>query len=350
MGTNLRNYRWLPLTLAAVGFLFSVYLEVLHVRAWLDPSASSFCSVSQTVDCTAVALSNWSSLGNVPLPIWGLAGFWVLFVASLRRSSWLLPLSLFAAFGSLALLLIELKFIGAVCLFCEGVHIVSWLLAAVAWLGRKDAIERKYDTALLAYGIAPAFGLLVATLIAVPAYWKVPTWRGNPPFPTGITADGHHWIGSTNPTLVVEEWVDYGCPHCKVATQRTLRTLAKSGNSVQIVRRHHPRMNCSAENPTTCIPLRVAICAAKQGRFWQMDRWLFSHTVRGDVNLEDAARDVQLNYNLLKACFEAKDTFQSAEVEYRAARKAHVVDTPTYRIDGKKVKEEDVALRIQSSK
>jgi uncharacterized membrane protein len=349
MGTPSRDDRWLPASLAAIGFLSSVFLEYQHVRTWLSPSASSFCTVGKTADCTAVALSKWSSFAGIPVPIWGIAFFWVLLVAITRRNRWAVGLSALAAVGSVVLLLIELLAIGAVCLVCELVHVVSVALFIVMWMRRGDYVGPTRDENWLTYGVYPAGVVVLATLFFVPPYFRVPTWRGELPLATGKTAQGQDWIGSASPKLTVEEWVDYGCPHCRAASQRTLSVVAKRKDQLRVIRRHDPRMPCSAGTPSSCTTLRAAICAGKQGKFWQMDRWLFAHSEKGKVDLDAAAKDVALDGARLKACFTAPETFAEAHTEYRAARQAHVAETPTYRIDGKKVSEEAAMARMKGA-
>ena len=61
--------------LAALGLTLSLVLEFLHVRAYLAPTTSSFCAVGEHLDCTTVALSRYSVLLGVPVPLWGAAGF-----------------------------------------------------------------------------------------------------------------------------------------------------------------------------------------------------------------------------------------------------------------------------------
>jgi protein-disulfide isomerase len=167
--------------------------------------------------------------------------------------------------------------------------------------------------------------------------------------PTGLTEDGHHWIGSRAPVLTIDEYVDYACPHCGVASQATLRALAKHASKVRLVRRNNPRMKCSATIPTSCMPLRAAICAGQQDRFWQMDRWLFANFDKGQVNLEAAAREVNLDLPTLRACYQAPATFESANASYVDASKGHILSTPSYRIQGKEVNIKDVFERISAT-
>jgi uncharacterized membrane protein len=139
---------WLRLTalaLALAGLGFSVYLTITH----LFP-ASLFCASKGFVDCAAVTTSGQSEVfGIFPVAELGLA-FYVFMVAinlpwawradrrELRLAGavkvsvpvrWLRLGSAVAGMGFvLYLLYAELIQIGNICLYCTGVHIVTFLL------------------------------------------------------------------------------------------------------------------------------------------------------------------------------------------------------------------------------
>lgn len=349
MGSALRDYRRLPVLLAAVGVFVSAYLQYLHVRTWLDPAAGGFCSVNQKLDCVAVALSPWSTMLGVPLATWGLLGFWLLLLAAWRNSRWVLPLSTAAAVASLALLVLELVTIGAVCLFCEVAHLASWLLLAAAFRQRKAWSGPFVDTSLLSFGAVPAVGVLLAFWLFVPAYWRTVTWKGDVPLPHGTTTEGHPWIGAEKPSLTVEEWLDYGCPHCQASSLWLMRKAAAHPNDLRIVRRLNPRMACRTGSPYACILARAALCAGDQGKFWQMDRWLFANqTGKPSVDLGKAAREVGLDAVALDRCMKDPKTYARAQAESDAARRSRLTLTPGYRIDGKRAQPELLQERIRA--
>src|SRR5688500_12236006 len=87
--------------LAMLGLVVCGVLQVLHVRTYLVPSASSFCAIGETLDCNAVTLSRFSVLLGVPLPVWGALGFYALSLVAWRGVKLLLPMSAFAAAASL---------------------------------------------------------------------------------------------------------------------------------------------------------------------------------------------------------------------------------------------------------
>ncbi|HEY6079198.1 MAG TPA: vitamin K epoxide reductase family protein, partial [Polyangiaceae bacterium] len=93
--------RWLATSVAVLGLLLSLWLELVHYRAYTSPSAVSFCSVGAKLDCASVALSRYSVLLGVPLPLWGALGFASLATAAWLRSRWLLPLAALATLASL---------------------------------------------------------------------------------------------------------------------------------------------------------------------------------------------------------------------------------------------------------
>jgi uncharacterized membrane protein len=334
---------------AALGLLLSIALEVVHYRAYTAPSESSFCSVGEKLDCTSVALSHYSVVLGVPMPLWGVAGFMALLAAAYRRSRWLLPLSALAALGCTALLGIELFALSTVCLLCEGVHLSTVALLVLAWRQRSTASDTYGDRDSLFFVFAPAAGLLITLLLFQPPYWAVFGWKGDLPFAQGKTEQGQPWIGSEQPTLIVHEFTDYSCPHCKVASSRMLKELAAHPKQLRIVRRQYPRMSCPIGMDASCQLARVAYCAQEQGKFWQTDRWLFEHgTAKYQVDPGVAARDIGLDEGKLRACVVRSDTYERAAADSKEATRRHILGTPDYIVGDKKVSAEQLQKLIDA--
>jgi len=340
--------RRLPALLAAAGLLCSLVLEVVHVRAYLDPSTGSFCSAGAAADCGTVALSRYSVLGGVPVPVWGIVGFAVMLAAALRGSRMLLPLSAFAAVASVALLAVELVAIKSVCLLCEAVHVSSWALFYVVFRRRGELSPWTRDEWINS-GIAGA-AVLFGVYLFVPPYWALYSWRAGVHLPHGVQADGNPWIGAESPRATVHEYVDYGCPHCAVSASQMRRLLANNATKLRVVRHQYPRMSCPKEpNPYSCAFTRAALCAGEQGRFWEADTWLFEHAPgKPKLDLDLAIRDLALDGAKFKACFDAPATLERAEAASRAAKAARVVDTPTYFIDGKRLPAGEAFAELRS--
>lgn len=334
--------------LGTVGLALSLVLEVFHVRAYLTPTASAFCALGERLDCTSVALSRFSVILGVPVPLWGALGFIAILLAAYRRSRWLLVLTGSAALASLSLLAVEIIFIGALCLLCELVHMTSFLLFALAWRKRAGLSSSFGDREDLLVVFGPTLGLFVALLLFVPKYFAVFGWKGDLPFPQGKTADGFAWIGAEKPVAVLEEFTDYQCSHCRVASNRTLRRLAAHPNSLRLVRRQHPRVRCRAGVKDLCLPLRVAYCADEQGKFWQADRWLFEHAWERLVDLRRVASDVRLDYEKLAACVVRSDIYDRAVHDAEEARKKRFPGTPYYVVGSQRASEQGLAKLLEA--
>lgn len=322
-----RSLRWL-LALTVIGLLTSLWLEWQHLQTYLWPNRSSVCDLNEVLDCTQVATSKWAVIG-LPLPIWGTVGFAAMMAAAWRRSRLLVPLSLGSALASLALLALSLLQIGALCLFCELVHLLCFIIAILAWSNRHH-LERAYlEAESLNWIVLLPGGIVLGCFLFLPKYWAAFSFRETPPFSAGKTAEGDHWIGSSSPTDTIEEYIDYNCPHCRVATSATLRHLHQADH-LRIVRRIVTRRSCSAGGHA-CESARAAYCAGEQGKFWQADRWLFTkHEPRKRVKMEELARDLELGEGAFKACLESDAAKAFAERQHASSKARGISKTPSY--------------------
>lgn len=343
---SLRYWMW---GLTAVGLGLSAALEHTHYRAYAAPLATSYCSIGEKLDCASVALSKYSVVFGVPLPLWGLAGFLAIGLALWQRSRWLLPLTLLATLASVALVLVSAFDVGSFCLLCEGVHVVSVALAWLAWRTRADNTQslRDLESASIVFG--PPLGGLIAAALFVAPYWGAFGWAGDVPFAQGKTEEGHPWIGAREPKLIVEEFVEYTCPHCKAASARHLRQLAKHASELRIVRRHYPATPCEPRYPTSCLALRIALCAEEQGAFWRADRWLFEHgSLRAALDPRRAAADLSLDEAALVGCVDRDDISARGQAFWKQAKKLRIPGTPHYLVDGKVVAAPNVDALIEA--
>jgi uncharacterized membrane protein len=338
--------RRLPVILAAVGLVLSILLEAIHVRAYLDPSVASFCSVDARFDCDAVALSRASVILGVPTAVWGLAGYVGLLIAAVRRSPLLLPLAATAAIFTTVMLILSLTTVGSLCLVCEAVHLVSLVLLVVAWR-RRDPKGLRAITRSDAIDLAWPLMIVVLVRLFAPPYWVLASWQNGPRLDHGLTEEGLHWIGAEDPDLVVHEYVDYTCPHCALASSRTRLQVFRHSSSLQLVRHPYPRMRCSPPFPARCITARAAVCAGDQDRFWEMEDWLFANASgRAQVELEPAIEELGLDATAFDACMNDPATYERVDAEVKAAHRLKIREVPRYVIDGEAMSEAEARAVI----
>lgn len=336
--------------LAAVGLVLSIVLEVVHVRAYLDPTAASFCNVDARFDCDAVALSRASVLLGVPTAIWGVAGFIGLLVAAWRRSPLLVPLAGLAAIATTTLLIVGLRSVGSLCLICEAVHVVSLVLLVAAWRVRPRATASPAELAR-EHAFELVWPLMIVVLVGLfaPPYWMLVTWKSGPRLDHGLTEQGLRWIGAAEPELVIHEYVDYTCPHCAVASSRMRMRVAQHASSLQLVRHNYPRMRCLPMLPARCETARAAVCAGQQDRFWEMEDWLFHHAPgQARVDIEPAIAELGLDGDAFAACMADEAAATLLDEDVKAAHKLKIREVPAYVVDGEPLSESEVIALIES--
>lgn len=330
------------LALALAGVVLSVVLARLHGQA--HAGISSFCSISDVVNCDKVATSRFSVLLGLPVAVWGALGYGL--AAALAASGlasrrpgagW--PSGLLFLIGaaatavSVALALVSEFLVGAWCLLCMGSWATSAALLVAAWRacrgpGVAEAIRA--DLAVLRASplrTAAAAVLLVAgaaLLAAVyPRYWQ------RAPARALATAAGP----GAGPGVVVE-YSDYECPMCARAHEET-RALLAGRPDVKFLRRQFPLdPTCNPAvkrqmHPTACALARAGICAEAQGRLAEMDDALFRNQ-QERLPVSVLAERLGLDLPRFRACLSSPETDQRLAADIGAALRDGVRATPTY--------------------
>lgn len=339
----------LPILLATAGFLLSIWLEVEHVRSHLHPAADSYCRVDAFFDCVRVALSPYSRVLGIPLPIWGAVGFGAILVSAIRRSKLFIWLTAFSALASVVLFIQEIAYIGSICLLCGAVHIICLaLLVAAGYQYRNNALQARLGIKDLLIEIGIPSALLLLCYGFIPPYWALVSWTNELQIPHGVDEQGHPWIGAERPIVTIHEYTDYACPYCAIAASRSRLRVMKHADRLRLVRHQQPRMFCPNIGGVHCQYVRAALCAAEQNKFWQMDDWLFQH-VPGNlyIDYKQAALDVGIDSDRLKRCMADDATYRKADRESKAARKAGINYAPMYIVNGERLSSTQLEIELQ---
>ncbi|HSN90641.1 MAG TPA: vitamin K epoxide reductase family protein [Anaeromyxobacteraceae bacterium] len=352
------------LVLGLGGVALSVELARLHAGA--HAGATSFCAISETLNCDRVATSPYSVFLGLPVAAWGVLGFGIAAVLAGRGLGGRRPhagfprglLFLVAAAAvavSLALAVVSKTLIGAWCLLCAaGWATSAGLLAAAVVACRPAGLASAIRADLRAVRAMPyrtaavaLFGL-AATGVAVagyPRYWerRPAAEAGAAGSPAGPQAAAPLGIpapaGAENPGPGgVVEYSDYDCPFCARAHVKTKELLARYPEW-KLVRRHYPLdPSCNpavkrAIHPGACDLARAAICAGEQGRFEAMDDALFA-TQRARVPPAELARGLGLDETRFQACLASPETDRALARDVEAGARDGVRATPTYLVGG----------------
>jgi protein-disulfide isomerase len=198
------------------------------------------------------------------------------------------------------------------------------------------AIKRPLPVLLLA---AVFGGGVAAAELLVPPYWMHLGWSDLPALPMGVDEEGHNWIGAERPAVIVTEFSDYECPHCRRAHRNIRQMASRYPDAVRLVHRHQPlddACNKALKKPfhrRACEFSRAVECAGEQERFWAMNDALFSiqDEVRAsEVDLDALAVRLGLDRSRFKECLASQAPRRRIAADIADAERRGVEGTPTY--------------------
>jgi len=364
------------LTLAICGLAVASYLTYLHVRLHCDPSYVSVCAFGQRVNCETVAASSYSVFLSLPVSVWGILGYVVLAVlaaADLRdpsgpgRAGLLAPYGILLGVVSAVLAAVSSFEIGAICLLCTATYAINWTVMAIGLamarrrggLVRSVAAEAGQGGARLGpvlFGLGVALVAVAALRIGYPRYWEMASWRYEAGVERGVDDDGYPWIGAADPAVVVHEYTDYECPHCRLAHLKLRRLVADHPEELRLVRHDYGRMRCAPNDAkkrlSKCDMVRAAICAAREGRFWAWNDAVMASPrplqgTRRETYIIDTAKSLGMDAAALDECMYSAETIDRAQEIFRETRKRRILDTPGYVVDGRRIEPSEVIGTIE---
>ncbi len=234
-------------------------------------------------------------------------------------------------------------------------------LVALVWVSRRRGDVRllenlKHDLAfpfrrpLWGGGLTVlSVGVLVAVLLATPRLYPEQEREiagGLEGLAHGRTAEGHNWIGAEQPEVVVVEYSDYECPHCRRAHEVVREVVRERKEWLRMVHVHMPLDH--ACNPAlggqpfhrySCACARAAICADRQDSFWEMNDALFIR--RGGLDaggLTILAAKLGLDSRSFRSCMKSPGTTRRLRADLALCRRLGLRPaTPTFSVDGRVV-------------
>ena len=299
-------YFWTFVGLAIMGLADAIYLSISHYRVYTDIGYASFCAISKAINCDTVSQSPYSILWGAPVPVWGVFGYLCVLVLlpfavskeAGKEGIWSFLFWIFLGFSlySLALGLISALYIHSYCMMCIVSYAINFLLLFYAWLIRRRFGNNRLiadlflDVRFLWHKKRPRIMLLTLVFGAVflamitkfPAYWNLAPPPPSESISTGVTEDGHPWIGAIAPVIEITEFTDYQCFQCKKMHFFLRRLIDTHSDKIRLVHRHYPMDH--KVNPIVKEPFHVgsaamsllAIHAQSKGKFWEMNDILFN--------------------------------------------------------------------------
>lgn len=293
------------LLLTLTGLADSIYLSISHYRNYSDITYRSFCALTRTVNCDTVSQSVHSIFLGLPVPLWGVLGYF-LFLALLLLSrpsskkgapvwSLLFILSLFFSLYSVFLGAVSAYLVRSYCLMCIVSFAVNFALFFITFrmAGRNPTqrfpvqigqdlktLSRQPKGALAAIGLM--FGLCLGGFYnQIPPYWELGSVVPDKELSSGETEEGYPWIGAEKPELTISVFSDYLCFQCYKMDQFLLDLVNQYPDELRLVHRNFPMDHLY--NPLVTQPFHtgsgdlamIALYAHLKGKFWEANTLLF---------------------------------------------------------------------------
>jgi protein-disulfide isomerase len=150
-------------------------------------------------------------------------------------------------------------------------------------------------------------------------------------------------LGDPSAPILLIEFSNFSCPGCAQYHSTMKQIIERHINSGNAALVFAPMIFGDGNNPSY-IAAQAALCADKQGKFWQMNNALFEiHLQRGGRSftlpvVQQAGRDLDLDVEALTACITAEETSQTIFNALMLAEQVGLQYTPSllYSRDGGK--------------
>jgi protein-disulfide isomerase len=154
--------------------------------------------------------------------------------------------------------------------------------------------------------------------------------RVEPAHVQSLSFAGAPTLGSPNALVVLVEFSDFHCPFCRTYARTTFPEIRKAfidTGRVLYAFRHYP-LDIHPRAPDAAV---AALCAARQGRFWELHERLFAapRPVAPDA-LEDHARAVGVNLQSWRTCVRAGVAREDVRQDLEEARRIGFAGTPGF--------------------
>lgn len=343
--------RFALVTLILVGETISAYLTYAHHRIHGDLAWVSACNLGRVVNCDLALTSAYAVAGGIPLSLWGVWFYGLLFLASVpsffrqpNLAAQFPALALFAATAvgvgiSIALAALSAFVLRSVCVLCLTLYLVNVLLMFVA---RKAASEsgqaavagwsvawrNKFLQFLVAIGL-----LLIPSMRTLYAHYS----PGGSDICQTLAVTQRESFGQP---ISIEVYSDFQCPHCR-NLDKQLQALAGRAR-VRIAQEHYPlETNCNPDVTTTrhpgaCLQARAAICSDVFGIGPELRQRLFTEAPSSMSRIVELASTLGVDGRTFEACVMADGIFEHLKSSIARARSFGVTATPTLIINGRK--------------
>lgn len=373
---------WITVGLSLVSIALLTYLTNTHIQLKFgSPSGDSFCNINEVLNCDKVNTSNYATLWDRPISLWGLATQALLLIFQLSllagliqrdRSSFtgLFVGSFFVGAVSFIMAVISVTQLNQYCLFCILTYLSSWAILGLLWVDLKPRMSDLGDFFSSLFRERKYLGLylLAAPLISFAAYrpWIEAITGIDPKMAQEILVSRlHAWKaapiqkfdnnlglikGNPEAALTMIEFADFRCGHCKALAPK-IQEYLKNTNQVKFVFKTYPLDGTCNPNPIfngqgdgiSCRLAAGLICAESLGQ----EGWIFHDKIFEQqshihaISLMDKVDQLLCGFSSkikcedFKDCMDSQETMNQIKLMAQEGLQAGIKGTPALYIGGR---------------
>lgn len=137
--------------------------------------------------------------------------------------------------------------------------------------------------------------------------------------------------GNPKSTIVMIEFADFKCPHCRMAAKVMDEVATKHKDDIVYYYKNFP-----LGSPQGKKAAHAALAAHEQGKFWPMHDMIFANQMKlTDASYEEFANKIGINVKRFKAGMQSPMIQQQVVSDKLEGQKANITGTPTLFINGK---------------
>lgn len=346
----------------------------------------SYCAISDKINCDVVNASSYSEFLTIPVAWWGfafylcMAGMAFYSAYAGRKARPTVVISWFMSLGgilySLWLAYIAFFVLEVLCVECLAMYAVNIALVVLLFLALKVPIGGLVtffiDYIKAFFGRPSNLGFsprvvrhaVIIGCVFLAAFLVMKGVQANDKKGvTDATTDekvkafymqslhsvdvGGGWAvwGNPDAKVTIVEFSEYQCPFCKISAFNVKPHLQEFKKQVRYYFVNYPLDNaCNDEmdrpmHPHACFAAKAATCANKRGDFWSFHDDLFrSQRGLNEEAILKLADKRGWDRDEFRACIEDPETDAQIKNEIVAGRRAVVTGTPTFFLNGRKLK------------
>lgn len=388
----------LTVVLGVIGFFVSLYSLAIHLQVTLKTGGSQLCDINSTVSCSAVIGSSYGEIASIPLGAYGMTYFAIIISAAIMpkmaqiNRKWLsFWESTIAAVGFVSVCALvyisyfKLQMVCPTCTITQAIVVVYSITKLIQFikvkkdkdLPKNDAFVR-FMAVSLCLGIPPLAIGLIAPHVA--PYFITSNDKQKISSNTNeitaanktsekpkdldvnsllMTFNKSNFVGngedyrrgSDDAKVIVQVFSDFGCPHCRIATEGILKAQDAIGvDKILFVYRFFPLSNkCNpyipgeGGYPYGCSLAEASRCAGQQGKFWEFKTWGFGGQSWDNAQraqkfsmegMKQEAANLGMNVEAFAQCVESHVELQKLKDDAAIASKIGIQGTPLILING----------------